>query len=157
MYILEKGNMWNIWNNTDLFLITTNSFIKRSGDLVMGRGIALEAKNRYPSFPFLAGKNIKHGEIYGLKLFYKEKEDHTLTRSKIGLFQVKRYWYDKADLNIIDISIKKLIEWMNYNPVNRIDLNYPGIGNGKLDQEEVHEVIKFLSDKVHVWIQGEQI
>ena len=46
--ILEHGDMWSVFGKTDLFCITTNSFIRRDGQLVMGRGIALAAKKRVP-------------------------------------------------------------------------------------------------------------
>ena len=42
----KTGNMWDSWDDADLFLITTNAVIKVNGELVMGRGIALEARQR---------------------------------------------------------------------------------------------------------------
>ena len=36
---------------------------------------------------------------------------------------------------------------------NRVDLNFPGIGNGKLLMEDVLPVIDCLGDNVNVWIK----
>lgn len=49
--ILEKGNMWDCFGKVDLFLVTTNPIVNAKGELVMGRGIALEAKKRFPELP----------------------------------------------------------------------------------------------------------
>ena len=40
MPIFKTGNMWTAFDETALFLLTTNSTVKRNGALVMGRGIA---------------------------------------------------------------------------------------------------------------------
>jgi hypothetical protein len=45
---LTNGNMWSAYPQADLFLITTNSTLKNDGCLVMGKGIALEAAQRFP-------------------------------------------------------------------------------------------------------------
>lgn len=47
--ILEKGNMWDVFGNTQLFYITTNPIVNANGEAVMGRGIALEAAKRFPT------------------------------------------------------------------------------------------------------------
>jgi hypothetical protein len=48
----KRGDMWSAWDSADLFVITTNSTL-RLGDknLVMGRGIALQAKSAFPALP----------------------------------------------------------------------------------------------------------
>ncbi len=49
------GNMWTAYEPADLFLITTNSTIRRDGALVMGRGIARQAKERFPDLDVTLG------------------------------------------------------------------------------------------------------
>jgi len=39
------GNIWNYYNKGNWIVITTNGTIKKNGEAVMGRGVALEAKN----------------------------------------------------------------------------------------------------------------
>jgi len=45
------GNIWDHIDEYDAIVITTNGFVKNNGEAVMGRGIALEAKERYPELP----------------------------------------------------------------------------------------------------------
>ena len=64
MPTFTTGNMWDAYPATDLFVITTNSFItaERFGHderLVMGRGIALEARNRFPGIDNRLAKLIR--------------------------------------------------------------------------------------------------
>lgn len=45
---LVYGNLWN--SDCEINAVTTNSFIRSDGSLVMGRGAALQASQRLPSF-----------------------------------------------------------------------------------------------------------
>ena len=47
MAIFKHGDMWQALAHVDHFLVTTNSFLRRDGCLVMGRGMALQAVQRY--------------------------------------------------------------------------------------------------------------
>jgi hypothetical protein len=44
----QQGDMWSAYNRANLFLVTTNSTLKRNNALVMGRGIARQARDRFP-------------------------------------------------------------------------------------------------------------
>lgn len=142
--ILETGNMFSIWGKTDLFCVTTNSTLTRYGELVMGRGIALELIKKYPQIGKLAGSQIENMGIYGLKTF-------ELDRQKVGLFQVKTRWQDRAEIGLIAWSSAVLDDYVKRNKLGRVDINFPGIGAGRLKEEDVLKVIKFLPKKVHVW------
>lgn len=152
--ILEKGDMWSVYGKTDLFCITTNSIIKNNGELVMGRGIALEAKNRFPLIPLAAARVINKNKKYGLRILFPEYYGADKDQI-IGLFQVKYNWKDKADLDLINYSTNELIDFTNdqlyYQSDLRIDLNFPGIGNGRLNRNKVLPIIEKLPDSVHVW------
>jgi hypothetical protein len=143
--ILEKGNMWDIYNETDAFVITTNPVKRTDGAVVMGRGIALEAKTRFPNLPYV------FGEVLNLPA-----EQHFF--GKIGLFDskpiyyfmVKDHWKNNASLNIIASScyfLKSSKELEN----KRVDLNFPGIGNGKLNRESVLYLLQDLPNNIHIW------
>jgi len=41
---LEQGDMWSVYDRADLFLVTTNSTLTKSGKLVMSAGIARQAR-----------------------------------------------------------------------------------------------------------------
>ena len=140
----QTGNMWDSFDEPNsLFLITTNSFIKKDGDLVMGRGIAAEAKKRYPKLPAAFGAHITHGGKYGLLVG---------PNCKMGAFQVKYHFRDKAQLKLIAYSCEKLMDWLDANPGYSANLPLPGCGNGKLDPKLVWPILEELLDKrVTIW------
>ncbi|MFW6042645.1 MAG: hypothetical protein ACOC9C_03095, partial [Chloroflexota bacterium] len=79
--------MWTAYDDADLFLITTNSTLKKNGALVMGRGIAQQARNRFPGLDLALGREIarrcgNRGE-YGLLVSPR------WPAAKLGAFQVK--------------------------------------------------------------------
>lgn len=144
--ILEKGNMWDVYGNTDLFLVTTNPVINKSGGLVMGRGIAKEFATRFPEGP---------KEFARLVRAFPSHYVRTLTytpvfgEQTVGYFMVKDHWAEPAKLSII---MRSTAELMDRAPLyKRIDLNFPGIGNGGLDREVVLPIISALPDNVHIW------
>jgi len=52
---------------------------------------------------------------------------------------------------LIQRSAEKLTVWASAHPDCRIDLNFPGIGNGRLSPAQVLPVVGQLPDNVHVW------
>ena len=146
----QKGDMWDAWDSADLFLITTNGAIKRNGALVMGKGIALQAKQRFPGIDMALGKQVseKYGEYFLLV-------SPDFPRKKFGCFQVKYDWQTKASLNLIEKSTNCLIDFLdNYGDDLRVHLNFPGIGAGKLDRQKVLNIIEKLPDNVTIWEKG---
>lgn len=143
--ILEKGNMWDVFGKTDMFCITTNATIKKNGALVMGRGIARQARDKLLGIDREAGKII--ADLY----------DYYLVRigvygdQNVFAFQVKHEYYNKAELDLIRRSSYKLFGKILFYGIERVDLNFPGIGNGGLPREEVLPIISLLPDIVHVW------
>lgn len=146
MATFEKGDMWSIWENTALFLITTNSSIRTDGCLVMGRGIAKEARDRFPGLDRALGKMVwEYGDEYGLLL------SESWPEKRLGVFQVKYHWKARADLYLIGLSTEMLAEWALEFQDLRADLNFPGIGNGGLDKRDVLPIVERLPDSVHIW------
>jgi hypothetical protein len=144
MAVFKKGDMWQRLGQVDLFCITTNSTIKQNGSLVMGRGIASQAKKRLPQLPGLAAKLIRVSESdYG---FVVVGGLHPV----IGLFQVKRHFSNKADLGLIKLATIRLFQYIVlYNLT--VCLNFPGIGNGRLSRDEVLPIVGLLPDNVEIW------
>lgn len=146
--ILERGNMWDVFGKTDLFLVTTNPIVRKDGAVVMGRGIALQMKTRFPEFPYAFAHDLQRRKdeaefdpdtgvvgVFGGQL--------------VGFFMVKTHWRDKADLDVIAKSANAL-RWKAAN-YRRVDLNFPGTGNGKLNREDVLPIISMLPDNVFIW------
>ena len=149
--ILETGNMWSVFGKTDLWLFTGNSCVTKGGELVMGRGLALEVKNKCPGIARMFGIMIGSRQpVYGLKV--PSEESTILTGGqRVGVFQVKQHFKDAASLALIGYSVIRLKGYIKVVSPKRIDLNFPGIGYGKLPREQVLPVIDELPDCVHVW------
>ena len=144
--ILERGDMWSAFGS-GIFMITTNPIRRKDGAVVMGRGIALEAKTRFPNLPYDFGKQLERfphlnsvgliGNYDGVPIYY---------------FMVKDHWREPASLEIIERSVSAVDYWFYISDTNdRVDLNFPGIGNGKLNREEVLPIIEKLPDNFHIW------
>ena len=149
--ILERGNMWDVFGKTDLFLITTNPIVRKDGAVVMGRGIASQAKNKFPYLPYHFADRLGV-----LNLLFGEGEClvdsiGTYEKQLVGFFMVKDHWRSPADPAIIGRSVQELLDWLSDTPYKRVDLNFPGIGNGKLKREDVLPIIEQLPDNVHIW------
>ena len=151
--ILEKGDMWSIFGKTRIFLITTNFQRNAQGLAVMGRGIANEAALRFPEIREDFAKRLEDS----IDLQAYDDALHPVYTGIIGKydgqvlgwFMTKRHWKDPSTLDIIRDSVRELKRWQDI--AERIDLNFPGIGNGKLKREDVLPIIEQLPDNVHVW------
>lgn len=153
--ILERGNMWDVFGKTDLFLITTNPIRRKDGALVMGRGIALEAANRFQELPFQFGaaveKNYNNREYCDPLAHCHCMMVGKFDGQAMGYFMVKNHWREPADLDVIRHSTRELNAMARYLGDRRYDVNFPGIGNGRLKREDVLPIIEVLPNNVHVW------
>lgn len=159
--ILEKGNMFDVWGSTDLFLVTTNPIRRQDGAIVMGRGIAKQVADQFPEIPYDFGCRLAMAE-YGRRYLTPADSVNigvigTYKSQTLGWFMVKSHWRSAAQLDIIADSTVALAGWAGgvARRFSRIDLNFPGIGNGKLRREDVLPIISKLPDNVHVWEYGE--
>ncbi len=143
---IVKENLWNEVDHPSLYIVTTNAFIKKNGDLVMGAGAAKQAVDGLPTIAQECAKVIEHGETYGFRVV----RHPTSSRRGFGIFQVKKFWMDNADTKLIEISAGSLITYsINHSKVN-IRMNYPGIGNGKLSKDDVAPLIQELATYVTI-------
>jgi len=138
-----KESVGNLWDAKPEFIrcITTNGIVKNNGDLIMGAGIALQAKERYPQLPSLLGSYVKRS---GNMVYYLEEFN-------IASFPTKDNWKDKSDIHLIVGSCVQLSAMLE-NLDKYAILPRPGCGNGGLDwKKEVKPYISgILSDRV--WI-----
>ncbi|NKQ35780.1 MAG: hypothetical protein HF973_09220 [Chloroflexi bacterium] len=150
MPIFKTGNMWTTYENAGLFLITTNSTLKKGTHaLVMGRGIARQARDRFPGLDAALGKQIlsvcgNQGQ-YGLLVSPRWPE------ARLGAFQVKQHYSHVASLELIQRSTTALCAWCAEHPAVMVAVNFPGIGNGRLRREDVLPIVAQLPDQVTIW------
>lgn len=129
-----KGNIWDHLTLSDWVVVTTNCTLRKDGALVMGRGIALEAKNKWPWLPKLVGEMITQR---GLQV-----EKIQTNTEKIVIFPVKYEFYLPAKLQLIEKSTKALVNLLPSLHGGRILMPRVGCGNGRLDWVQVEPILR---------------
>jgi len=151
------GDIWDYHEKGNWIVITTNGTVKSNRECVMGRGIALQAKLKYPQLPLLLGKKIKE---YG-------NFPHIFWGLGLISFPVKHHWMDKADPVLISTSCMTLFTGVTH----LLQLHYsstpddswdgsiymvrPGCGNGGLLWKDVKPILEeYLDDRFIVVEKG---
>jgi hypothetical protein len=109
----------------------------------MGRGLALQAKTKFPFMPKMLGNLLKeHGNIG-----FEFPMWNMLT------FPVKHHWHEQANLELIEQSAKDLEDFAVWIDIERINFPMPiylpkvGCGNGHLNWNDVKPILdKHLAD-----------
>ena len=131
----------DIWDfPCDWLCITTNGIIDSKGKAAMGRGIAHQAKQKYPGIEDVLAKKLKEN---GNIVFCLGEYD----RKKIFSFPTKNHWRDKSDPNLIIKSAKELAAtWKEADYSAIVALPRPGCMNGGLLWEDVSKLIAPILD-----------
>jgi hypothetical protein len=124
-------------------IVTASSFLTSEGKLFMGRGLARDLKIKVPGIDKIFGsmvlENGGHLGRYGLLVY-----------ERWGVFQVRRRFNDKADLELITFGIERVREFAE-DTGYIINLEYPDIQDEELTQEEIGPIVDTLPDNVYVW------
>jgi hypothetical protein len=143
------GNIWDYHKDNNWIVITTNGDVRKDGAAVMGRGIALQAAQRFPKLPQEFGKLLQeNGNQMCIFPLYR-----------LITFPVKNHWYEKASLDLIwasAIDLALLTETpLRANPTTMFYMVRPGCGNGQLQWKDVKPLLTdVLSDNVCVVEMG---
>jgi len=146
-----RGDIWDYHDKGKWVIITTNGFVKKNGEAVMGRGVAYQAKQKFPELPKKLGDRLLEARSKGSEFWNKPK---VFKEFKIVTFPVKHNWWEKGNLDLIELSSKVLAAAFGFyeevEPFN--DVIYsprPGCNNGKLDWKDVKPILeKYLDDKL---------
>lgn len=166
---LRYGDMWSAWDEADLFLVTTSATCSMVGTaLVMGRGAAKEARDRFAHYRIdyalgaavqakVGGAIIDHDTRYKVYDRYHLIVSDKWPEAKLGIFQTKEWFSRPSDEMLISLSCNALSDWVSRgrellgrDPV--VHLNCPGIGHGRLNFEQVEPYIKELPSCVNIWL-----
>lgn len=132
------GNLWDFHAKGGWVVITTDGSIRKDGSCVMGRGVALEAKERFPSLPKIIGDSLYlNGNVpLAVKCF------------RIITLPVKFRWFERACLSLITDGVKELANIATKHSLTEVCLVRPGCGNGGLDWKDVKPILKkYLDDR----------
>ena len=159
------GNVMNLVGENVIICVTTNKFVKKNGEAVMGCGIAKQVAsygkklginvpaivgqinkmglNVAPIFSVSSGSNSTTFVTFCVKpewVIYNGNNivNHMKNKFKIG--DKVPGWAAKADLEIIRESALELTKFLELD-TRTVYLPFPGIGAGKLSRNEVLFVI----------------
>lgn len=136
----QQLDIWSVYGQPGVMVgITTNGTVKDNGRLVMGRGVAKQAKDRIKDIDRKLGTLVlacgNTVILYNKLLF---------------TFPVKHNWWEQANLPLIDRSANSLNNISVADPLTRFYLPRPGCGNGRLDWKDVKPLLVHLPDNVIV-------
>jgi len=134
----QQVNIWTV-RQADALCITTNGTRRKNGTGVMGRGVARQAKERYPALERTLGLALQtRGNVPSILL--------SGVRPILVSLPVKHHWYEPADLTLIEVSTRAVVAMANEAGWQRVVLPRPGCGNGQLSWAKVEPVIRPLLD-----------
>jgi hypothetical protein len=148
------GDIWRNQHKFDAIVITTNGFVKKNGEAVMGRGIALIAARKYPEFPTrLGGILSEYGNIVWPFEFNRWNGEADY-QELIFSFPVKPQfgrngepgWRVKANIGLIKESASQLQAYANTIGLKKVLMPRPGCGNGGLKWEFVKPHLEAILD-----------
>jgi hypothetical protein len=129
------GNIWDYHQKGYWIVIPTNGSINKRSQAVMGRGLALQAKRKFPYLPTALGSEIlKTGN-----------QVHEFTDYRIYALPTKHHWQDtKSNLNLIVKGCEQLARMVS--ETRRVYLPYLGCGCGELNWDDVSVTISNILD-----------
>jgi hypothetical protein len=151
--LIQHDDIWNTIDSVDILCITTNLCTNSKGEAIMGRGIAAEAKARYPDCAQVLGTLLLQGNNQPCKIAQDGRTEiwSFPTKNKISPYEelLPRYknkntqgtfpgWMGKSSLERIALSASQL-RTTTKNKI--VALPKPGCGNGGLNWEDVKQVL----------------
>ena len=152
------GNLWELKAYSKG--IPTNGVVKNNGRAVMGRGVALQARERWSDLDYLLGQAITAlgNHVYPLGWFGEYPDLVSLFS-----FPVKHHWARPADLELIERSVGELVELTEKHRsavgggVRDFMMPLPGTGNGGLEPWMVWPLVEKLPDNVTIVVLDESL
>lgn len=150
--MVEIKGWYNVFSladrDGDAVCITTNGIVKKDGNAVMGKGIALEANKRF-NISARLGEYLKQ---YGNRAFNMGTYQNGAATIRLFTFPTKHDWKDISDINLICKSAEEVIAMCDKFGIQRCFMPAPGCGNGGLSWEVLVKnwMTFMLDDRFHV-------
>lgn len=155
----------------DAICVLTNGFVNAQGSNTMGKGCALDAKQRWPGIQLVVGARIRMSGNHVFLL--TEPNDFgdilldvpdawkvpvlgtdppmkaaPMVPYHILTFPTKQHWSEPSDLKLIELSCSQLMTHVNTYGWKSVVLPRPGCGAGGLSWEnEVRPLISSILDQ----------
>lgn len=145
-----KTNIFDLPKNNEAVCVTTNGITKKNGFAVMGKGIALEADQRYG----LAGRlgdllKSKGNHVHYMGLYTAGNENlGNVRQNHIFTFPTKHHWRDPSNPELIRQSAWELVFECQKLGIKTCYLPPAGCGCGGLNfEKQVRPILDPILDK----------
>jgi hypothetical protein len=138
----SRSDIWDAHKAGIPIVITINGNVGKKGHAVMGKGIALEARNKYRHLSKQLGAYLTNNPF---RTFYWSEYN-------LFTFPTKYNWWEKANLNLIVESANGLLDYVNNMRLVEVYMPAVGCGNGGLRWENVKPALDFLDDRFVVCV-----
>ncbi|WP_144549662.1 macro domain-containing protein [Bacillus sp. X1(2014)] len=135
MIIYEKGDLFKQLNRVEAIINTVNCVG------VMGKGIALEFKNRFPeNFQIYKNKCLTKELTIGRSFIY-QVPNNEITKFIVN-FPTKKHWRNPSKIEYIEEGLDNLTKLITEYNIKSIAMPALGCGNGNLDWNIVKPLIE---------------
>ena len=122
------GDLWTY--PSDALVIPTNTTLRKSGDAVMGAGVAKQAAVRYPELPQRLGMSLRYAAGAAPEHFVMSADGR-----HIVAFPTKSDWRKPSSLSLIKLGLPVLVQMADYFGWQVVALPRLGCGRGGLEWE----------------------
>lgn len=133
MITIYKGDLFS--HNSEAMVNTVNLVG------VMGKGIALVFKNKFPENYNLYKKACDNGNIGIGNLFLTKENDITIIN-----FPTKKHWRNQSEYSYIEKGLIDLVDKIKKYKITKLSLPLLGCGNGGLNPDIVISMIEKYLD-----------
>ena len=156
-------DLWDAYNRGHMCCITINGYVRKDGQAVMGRGIALQARRRFPGIAHRLGTQLgilgNHVQFVAPRLlgFPVKPVQGTSNGANVVAHMCKKFppgstvpgWAMLADPCIIERSLLEVATMREPYGWGDVFLPRPGCGAGGLDWEAQ---VKPLCEQYGDWL-----
>ena len=144
-----NGDLWEVFKEyKTLRVIPTNGYFKSNGELIMGAGVALQAKKKFVYLPRILGEEVKkNGNIV-----------HIVDDYQIASFPTKDVYWNNSSIELIERSTIRLYELTKRENWDYVVLPHVGCGLGGLDWEKQVKPLlqKYLTEPMYVSVNEKE-
>jgi O-acetyl-ADP-ribose deacetylase (regulator of RNase III) len=130
----DVGDLWTY--PAQYRVVPTNGVLAADGQLIMGAGVALDAKRRFPGLPAALGRLVRA----------KGNRPFICVEEGVMSFPTKRHWKDPSDPKLILNSARWAQSLANRMRTRVVAMPRVGCGLGGLAWDEVKKVIAPVLD-----------
>jgi O-acetyl-ADP-ribose deacetylase (regulator of RNase III) len=140
--LITYFNNENLLNSDADVLVCTVNMVG-----VMGKGLALEVKRRWPEIENSYQLAIENGDL-AIGRVWASRVGDLFDDKLILLFPTKNHWKNPSRMSYIDRGLESLVSWISDNNIKSIAIPPLGCGNGGLSWLEVLPRIETVMSEV---------